>query len=355
MRCANLAFVAGGLGLLFACGNEQKFVEGSGYALGDETTLSGRVCDPERNTWLEGASVYTNVIADGRLIDTRLAVTDDDGRWTIDGLYPGLTYTIYVQHGNTTIDMFDVTLTPEMALDDPQCGGGGGSKIAVVTGEYDDLAEVLENLGYGDVDVVNGITGDEIVQFFSEKEHLESYDIVLIDGGSIEEDVFYDTDGSDDADHRVWATRDAIRAYVGQGGKVLCTDWAYDVIETTWPARIDFFGDDEIPEVAQQGADGFIDADVVDDTMAENIGADEVRVEFGIDVWPVMMSVDDNVTVYLRGTAPYINGMTRGDVDDAPLLVGFDQGDGRVYYSSFILADNQEGEMGRIIKNILDR
>jgi hypothetical protein len=351
---SQLGFIATGLAVLVACSNENKLVEGSGYSLGDETTLSGRVCDPARNTWLAGATVYTNIINNGKLIDTRQAVTDADGKWTIDGLYAGLPYTVYVQYGNTTLDMFDVTLTAGMQLDDPVCGGGGGSKIAVVTGEYDDVAEVLRNLGYSDVDVVNGITGDEIVQFFQEEEHLQTYDVVLIDGGSIEEDVFYDTDNSDTAGH-VLNVKDAIRQYVGQGGKLICTDWAYDVIERTWPARVDFFGDDDIPEVAQQGAPGKIDATVVDETMASNLGTDAVETKFGVDVWPIMLSTDENVTVYLRGTAPYINGMTSGEIEDAPLLIGFHQGDGDVFYSSFILEDNQEGKMSEIVKNIIDR
>lgn len=356
MKIIQLGVISAALAAAFGCASEQELHDGTGYALGNETTLSGRVCDPARNTWLAGATVYTNVIDDnGKLVDTRQSVTDEAGRWTIDGLYAGLVYTVYVQYGNTTLDMFDVTLTPDMRLDDPPCGGGGGGKIAVVTGEYDDLADVLENLGYGDIDVVNGITGEEIVQFFSEKEHLDTYDVVLIDGGSIEEDVFYDTDGSDEATHRVWDVRDAIRGYVGNGGKLICTDWAYDVVEQTWPNKIDFFGDDDIPEVAQQGKDGKVDADVVDDKMAENIGTDEVRVKFGIDVWPIMESADESVDVYLSGTAPYINGMTSGEVDDAPLLVGFHQGDGQVYYSSFIFADNQDGEMAEIVKNIIDR
>jgi hypothetical protein len=354
MRYSNLGFFAAGLATLLACASENKLVEGNGYSLGDETTLTGRVCDPTRNTWLPGATIYTNVISNGKLIDTRQAISDADGRWTLDGMYAGLVYTIYVQYGNTTLDMFDVTLTPAMQLDDPPCGGGGGSRIAVVTGQYDDASDVLRNLGYGDIDVINGVTGDEIVQFFQDEAHLQSYDVVLVDGGAIEEDVFYDTDGSDTS-ARVLAVKDAIRAYVGQGGKLVCTDWAYDVIERTWPARIDFFGDDELPEAAQQGADTTINAAVVDETMATNLGVDDVEVLFGIDVWPVMTSVDENVTVYLSGDAPYVNGMTSGEVADAPLLIGFKQGDGEVFYTSFILADNQEGKIGEIVKNIIDR
>ena len=39
---------------------------------GDGLNIEGRVCDYDRNTWLEGARVYTHMItSDGWLADTR--------------------------------------------------------------------------------------------------------------------------------------------------------------------------------------------------------------------------------------------------------------------------------------------
>ncbi len=48
-----------------------------------------------------------------------------------------------------------------------------------------------------------------------------------------------------------------------------------------------------------------------------------------------MVSVDDDVQVYIEADAPLLNGNPSSTITDAPMIVGFDHGEGRVVYSSF--------------------
>lgn len=323
---------------------------------GDSVTVEGRVCDPERGTWLEGADVYMHLFdSEGSHYFTIWDETDSDGMFQlvdvpVDGLQP-----VYVQYGNAVIDQFEIEVaegSTYVTLPDPDCGGGNAS-MAVVSGDYEDFDASLEDLGYGDFDLVNGQTGDELVQFLSSETALGGYDAIIFGGGHLEEDVFYDTDGSD-VDRNVVKVRAALQAYVEAGGNIVVTDWSYDIVEAIWPDQITFLGDDRIPDDAQRGESSLVAANVVDADLESELGESQVSISYDLIEFPLIEDVDASTTVYLRGEVSWREGEATHSETGSPLLVSFSAGSGSVWLSTFRFSANTETTGKSVIRSLLN-
>jgi hypothetical protein len=344
-------------GVALAACSEQGFGTVKDYGGVYESTLSGRVCDANSGRWLEGATVYTHIINDaGELIDTRETLSADDGTWELDELRGGQTYTVYVQYGNEIIDMFDIDVgdSADVEVPTPACDAELG-RVAVITGHYDDWESVLSTVGIGNYDIVDGLSGSELGQFLSDPANLAEYGALFFAGGHVEEDVLYDTDGSD-TDGTVEAVKEAVKGFVSAGGTVYASDWSYNLMELCWPNKIEFLGDDDVPDAAQLGEPDEFRANIVDHDLAAAVGHDGRNVVFDLDTWPVMVSVDDGVTVYERAdTVKYREGTQESTKEDVPLLVGFDVDDGRVVFSSWRVAANLDGLGPDVLKYVLEQ
>lgn len=342
--------------LATACKNDNSLAAVVPEADGDLVTVEGRVCDPERGTWLEGATVYMHLFTeDGVHYDTKLDETDADGMFQLvdipaTGLQP-----IFVQYGNEVIDQYSVE-APEgesyIVLPDPDCGGGS-SAFAVVTGDYDDFAATLQELGYGSFDIVNGQTGDELVQFLSSDTALGSYDAIFFAGGHLEEDVIYDSDGNDTAGSAA-AVQQAVRAYVEGGGVVVATDWSYDLVETIWPDQVDFLGEDRFPDDAQRGESGRVNASVTNDGLSAAASASELAIDYDLIEWPLVEDVDPSTTVYLRGDVTWRDGEDTQTLRDKPLMVSFAAGAGTVWFSTFRFGPNVDTTGKAAVRYLLE-
>ncbi len=350
-----LCSVMAGLALV-ACKNDSSLSKVTDVPGGDLVIVEGRVCDPDRGTWLEGATVYMHLFTeDGTHYDTKVDETDEVGSFQlvdipVSGLQP-----IYVQYGNAVIDQYQV-VAPEgqtyITLPDPDCGGGAAA-FAVVSGDYDDFAATLQTMGYGDFDLINGQTGDELVQFLSSEAALASYDAIFFGGGHLEEDVIYDTDGSDAAGS-VPAVLAALQAYVEGGGTIVVTDWSYDLVEQIWPDKVEFLGNDDYVDDAQRGETGMVSADVVDEDLASRLGQSTVQVSFDLMEWPVIESTGSDTTVLLRGDVTYREGQQTTNLSDKPLLVSFTAGSGTVWLSSFRFGPNTETTGKEVVRDLLE-
>lgn len=153
------------------------------------------------------------------------------------------------------------------------------------------------------------------------------------------------------------AIANALGEFVGNGGELLATDWAYPVIAQAFPGKIGFLGDD--PRIGVAGQIAAVEAQ--DPALARYVGADEVAVHMDLGYWAVIDNVASGVEVALIGDvqvdptnpprfSPSLPGATPHireelDADEAepkgietlpqkPLMVGFEHGDGYVIYSS---------------------
>ncbi len=321
-----------------------------------DSSIAGRVCDPDTNQWMEGATVYTHIVSeDGELIGTVEAVSDVEGYYLLDELRDGLVYTIYVQFGSTVIDQYNVDLTAggDFVVPDPTCGGSVSGDVAVVTGDFDDMAAVLQQIGIDSFTIIDGRDEGALVEFLASAANLEVYQTVYFAGGHLEEDVIYDSDGSDTAGV-VPGVLLAIRSYVANGGKVVASDWSYDVIEQVWPDQVDFLGDDTVPEAAQLGIPMNVTATITDASLEAEVGSATMEVDFDLDAWPVAESVASGVSVLQEGDVTWQFGMERTSESQRPLSLSFQAGEGTVVFTAWRMASNADGKGGQVIRYVIN-
>lgn len=316
-------------------------------------SISGRVCDPSGAEWLADAQVYTNIFdSEGKVVDVRVAFSDRDGYWSLNDLDPNREYTVYIQSGQEVIfeDTFIIRDNEDIILPEPVCFDPTSLNIAVVTGDYDNMQRILENMGFINYSIIDGQNRDEIEGFLTRPENLEPFDVIFLNGGHIEEDIFY----SDDPTNR---TPDIVAAllqdYVWNGGNVIASDWAYDDIELVWPDAIDFLGDDLEPNAAQLGEYASFQATVTDGSLEEFIGSDQIEIEYDLPVWPPIVQVEPYVSVHLQGTVTYREGTESYPLEDVPLLVSFSGGQGRVAFATFRLAANRNKAMTDTLQYVM--
>ncbi len=351
-RLAGLA--AGGLLVATAC-NEQSFTP-TQPSVDDlqPGSVSGRVCDPESLTWLEGAQVYTQAFdADAIPYATLGTITDAAGYWQIDDLLPSeRNYDIYIQYGYEILETHSVAITGGeiVALPEPECFEP--LSVAVITGDYDDLGNLLTGIGVFTYDIVEGTTSTALVDFLGNLPSMEEYDVILFNGGHVEEDVIFDTDGPSSA--VVASTLGNIRRFVQNGGVIYATDWSYDLVEQIWPDRVDFLGDDTIPEDAQKGETGLVQANITDPQLAALVGTDKMEIDFDLPVWPPMESVSGDVLVHMQtNTIQYREGDDTLSLSNVPLAISFTDGQGKVVFSSYRLSANESPQMSNTFEYLV--
>ncbi len=321
-------------------------------------SVTGRVCDPTGRTWLADALVYTHLFTDdGHLYDTLEAYTDRDGYWTIADLPAEKEYTFYVQYGDEVLEEHTAFVDngEDVRLEEPDCFDPLQLDVAVVTGDYDDFQTVLNNMGFANYHVVDGQVDTEVVDFLTDPDAMAQYDIIFFNGGFVEEDVIYDSDGSEPTDGT--SVPDQVMAnlveYVQNGGTIYASDWAYDVVEQGWPNRIDFVGDDSIPNDAQLGEYDAVNAAVSDAALAEWLGTNYIDIEYDLPVWPPIESTAGSVTSHLTGSVSYRIGTATYSLASVPLLVSFSSGEGMVAFSTFRVARNASSDMMLVLQYMM--
>ena len=313
-----------------------------------DLTISGAVCHPVTGIWLEDALVYTHLYDENDIVyDSRSDYTDAGGRYELTDLVADRPYEIYVQLGQDIIDGFVVELGSEdLELPEPACSEDVSIDVAVISGAYDDFGPILDQIGVTGVRVIDGQSGNEIVDFLTDPIAMSEFDMIFFDGGHREDGVIY-------GDGPTSIVQDSIRSYVQQGGVVFTSDWAYDVVEAVWPDAVDFYGDDTIPDAAQVGEPGTVEASVEED-LAETISSEEIEITYDLPVWPIVEEASASVDVLLWGDAPFREGFETGTVQDAPLLLSFDDGDGRVLFTTYRNTANNNTAMLSLLLTLLD-
>jgi hypothetical protein len=354
---------------LVACNPDQGFTPGNNDGTGDDPgQISGRICDPSGRTWLADAMAYTNIIVDGQLTGTRVAYSDRDGFWLLDDLPGDEYYQVFVQHGSEIL--FDqevyVTAGQTTQLDEPDCFDPLELKVAIVTGDYDDFQLVLQQMGFANYTVFDGlVTGtnvcdiceDNLRNFLLDAEWMQQFDIIMMNGGHVEENIIYppdpESDTPDNGDSEVIMAN--IVGFVQGGGSIYASDWAYDDVEVGWPNRIDFLGDDAEPNSAQAGDQQIVNAAISDSALAAWLGSKDSRVdvEYDLPVWPAIAEVDPSASVHLEGSVDVRMGTYTDTINASPLLTSFNDGEGKVVYATFRVAKNASADMLLILQYMM--
>lgn len=345
----------------------------------------------------------------GELFDTRTSYTDDDGRFELDKLPGHASYTVYVQHSGETLYQDKVLVGPgeTVQLETPHCLDPRGWQVAVVTG-HGEVEHSLEALGLYDLTLIDGTDSDVLASFLLDTDTLAGFDIIFFDSGHAEAGILYslsderkpshpthegehDTGEHDTGEHDTAEAADTgdsiiadtgvpapeggdtsvtdtgsldtgepaeeatiydtaqilenLRAYVEKGGTIYALDWAYDVIQRTYPDAVKFIGDEAQPDAAQAGVAGLVEATIMDPSLAEAMERETISINFRLAEWPVIESTSSSTSVQISADVDL--SIPEGDflLTNAPLLISQKQGDGMLVVSAFRMGPSANSDM----------
>lgn len=333
-------------------GNEEEEEEGEGTGenTGEGTTetgsVKGRVCDLTGDTWVVGAVAWVAIDSDGDgEQDARIeALTDADGYFLLEGVPLG-DQTIHIEKGSfsTTIE---VTLTEPGVLElaEEECLSPEDVKIAVITGQYDNIQALLTDMGV-EYDTYNGKTGTAYIDFLTDPEKMAEYNIIFFNCGI--------SDGWISSNKSEIGTN--IKDYIVGGGSIYASDWAFYFFESAFTDAVDFYGNDSDVNSARKGVAGELSVDVVDETMQAILGGSTAKLNYDLDVWAVPQSVNSDVEILVSGDpSVYADdwGLEIDELNNVPLALRLDK-EGSAIYTSFHNEAQSTDDMELMLNEII--
>lgn len=292
--------------------------------------IHGRVCEPDAEGWVVGASVSVDT-ADGPIATT----TDADGWFTLEDVPPG-SYEIVVKKGSfVTAVAAEVRPGETTELQSGEtCLEQGELEIAVVAGTYDHIQDILDELGL----TYDLIARADTLDLLRDPAALGAYDLVFFNCGASDSWLQHEDEVAGN-----------LEAFVSDGGSVYASDLAYYLVEAAFPAPIEFEGNDNQAYAAAVGKPDTVDATVVDPAMQLALGSADAEIDFELGGWAAMTSVGANVDVLLEGTYRY----GAGDRQDGPLAVRFAHGAGTVAFTSFHNESQVNVDVSQLLNEIV--
>lgn len=356
-------------------------------------TVSGKLVAPDGTTPLANALVYIegSEIAGGGAspLKAPLAVpapevcgtpptagwsytcSAADGTFTWDGKIPANAKLVAVK-GAFRIEQVLTASGGTVALGNlavPTGTSAGTTRMAVVTGYYDSVQNILAKLGFGDVDANGGLAlGTEKFDLYDGDGTLDptkykSYGALFQDADSNgKADIFnyaivFLNCGLDETVANDPTRVQMLRDYVTQGGRLYVSDLAYDFVEQVFPAYVDFEGSPgtaaasaETPGAAELGESDITSEATLDPALRSWLGTvtcgsgasclsgggTTAHIEGFLGGWAVMVgahaSAPSPVRVWVNGPVTFSGQTTPVN---RPLTVAFSVGTGRVTYTSY--------------------
>jgi hypothetical protein len=288
-----------------------------------------------------------------------------DGTFTWDGKIPAAAKLVAVK-GAFKIEQTLSASSGTVALGNLLVPAGA-TRMAVVTGTFDRVQDVLAKLGFGTAGASGQLTlGTEQFDLYSGDSSLPSsykaFEALFQDADSSgKADIFnyaivFLNCGVDEALASDPARLQILRDYVNQGGRLYVSDLAYDFVEHAFPGYIDFQGSDGTPAATAEAMDaaqlGFSDITsdaTLDPALSAWLGGvtcgsgasclnanGTAKIEGFLSGWAVMVGAHANAPSSVR---VWVNGPVTFENQDTPvprpLTVAFSVGSGRVTYTSY--------------------
>ena len=196
--------------------------------------LTGHVCTPDGRY----PSARTEVIVRYGPQVFKTTMTNEDGGFQFDGLPPGRA-TVSFRKGHFTRTV-QATIVADQTTTIPRtCLDPTSPSVAVVAGDHDRVQVILQQLGipYDYYD-----TGTLVPDLLADRDLLLSYEILMLNCGFNDLTVRQPNIASN------------LQAFLGAGGSIYASDFAYDAIEAAVPAMLDFSGTDTIQNAAELGS-----------------------------------------------------------------------------------------------------
>jgi len=378
-------------GLIYGCGTSgggpTGTVQGYIYAADSVTPISGAtvwatdVSASGASAYVTGSVAETTTDSTGKFV---LKVPTSGGAANVDvnikkGAFEVAIANVAVVEGETTpVGDQDQKVYLDPSLSQPGIVVTMG-RMAVVTGSWDNMEDVLAKLGYASADASGQlILGTEQFDMYdgnytlpatypdfdtlvASPGALSQYDIIFINCGNSFENMLSDS-----------AVLTNLRNYVAGGGSLFVTDLSYDFVEQVFPEYIDFYGSHSTstPEAmgaAEVGYSGItVDATVMDSGLKswlQGLGVlnanGTVHIAGFLGGWAVMNDTSSSAAkkwvqgeVEFSGTASVAGSHASSQAQSVkaftaavkPLTVSFDHGDngGRVLYSSYHTEDDPD-------------
>mgnify|MGYP005755479561 CR=1 FL=1 len=349
------------------------------------SVVSGRLMAPDGETPIANALVYLedSTAVDPVGVDVRpqaprqlacgtvpestwaATCTGADGRFSLTAELPGNPRLVAIKGVFRLERGFSASSSGTTALGNVALEAASGARLAVVTGTYDRIQDVLAKLGYGQVNTLGMLQlGTETFALFNGDGSLPTYasfDALFADANSDGRpdlhnyDVVFLNCGLSELSAQDPTRIAALRAYVEAGGRLYVSDLAYDYVEQVFPQYIDFEGGGgtaaHMPEplgAAEVGRSGItvnasldpaLSAWLASVTCADGacLNSDgTAHIEGFLSGWAVMHGAHPdqsaNVRVWAQGPVSF-SGQT--SPVQRPLTVSFPHGQGRVTYTSY--------------------
>jgi hypothetical protein len=299
--------------------------------------VRGRVCTPDGQNALTDARASISPVGMAEIA----SLTDADGRFLLEGV-PSGNQLLIIQKGTFRSEQtVTIPVGSILQLDEQDCQlQPDAIRIAVVRGsEFDHVEQVLGSLGIdeGQIDIYGADWAEVLLDG---DERVRDYDVLFLNCRSAEPAYLASS-----------IMRDRLRGFINDGGSLYGSDQAYDLIEGTFPDKVEFVGNDGTRGAADKGASvDSLGASIVDFNMASLFGRSSATLHYPLASWSVVSGVASGVTVYLTADAALVDG---GRVNDAPQIVGFDHGQGRVTYSSFHQEPGSHPDQLRILQLLM--
>lgn len=312
--------------------------------------IVGSICGPAdvgEGGPLAGARVYLVQPIDGIVYESWSL---DDGTFAIEGIpAPQTGLQVRAEKGGfiytwDNVNVYTLADAPDgtnvtVSVDCDELVPDDDRRYLVVQGTFDKIEQVLGRMGLTNVDLLEGVPMDPSELWstaaFGNYETLSNYDAVFVNCGISETDLVLGLNG---------AVKENLKRYIREGGSLYVSDWAYDLVEQVWPERINFLGEDTTNSDAEHGEDGDYGVDVLEPGLADYVGSSNVTIGFSFGNFAIVSALDTTVTTYLRGDVGYrVNGGV-STLTDVPVTVGFNEGYGRVIFTSFHQETNDAGE-----------
>ena len=304
----------------------------------------GVVCAPSGQVYINDALVHVDTVGcDGlpRRIETR---SDANGEYLLEDVPTG-PQTVEIRKGSFqhTVDVVvqGGQLNDLRGSQAKLCFGATAARIAVVSGTYDSIQEVLDGLGV-DYDAISDdpplfFGSSAAADFLMDADRLAEYHILFLNCSEWSWDTTFVY-----GDSNVISIN--LSTFVQNGGSLYASDWAFSYIERPWPGAIDFYGDDTDPWAAKIGVSGQRTATVQDSSLAAFLGKERVLLNFDLEHWVAMSGASSSVLTHIDGSIPEAGGTVPLLVSFSPYPLG-----GRVLFTSFHNEAQITEDMGNIL------
>ena len=289
-----------------------------GFSRGGEGTveegrIQGRICAPSGDA-VFGAQVVASL--GGAVVAE--TYSDEAGAFSFTDLASG-EYTFIASKGSYSLS-FTLSYTEGTTANvGSNCLDPSSVNIAVVTGSYDSIGDLIGSLGLN-VDVWSAEGSDDYLNLLSDPNTLGEYDVVFFNCG-MNESWFGQSN----------AFGGILSEFVANGGSLYASDLAYPILEAARPEFLDLAGADGTDD-PRIGSEGTVQATILDPLLTTYFGGRTVDINYDLSGWAVLEGIGDGAEVIARGDVQTMNGT----ITDAPIVVSMQrEGEGKMVYTTF--------------------